>query len=388
MAASTPYQKLRAYTLWSVAGLLVVVAAIVFLPLLAPHWPDSAPALVTLAAASGTAAALYWRGVDVAVESRPLPRPLAVVHAVLGTGAVILVGVLAVRTPSSTGLSPGMIVAFAAILVLLPVSILVPMRVSLAVAAGTAGLAAVVSQLAQHPGGAVLGAVAGGVFLVAIGMFASFRGSVWILQLAREEATTAAMRADLAVAQERLRFSRDLHDIFGRTLTAVAVKSDLAAELADHGRAEAAAAEMRSVHELAQQALTDVRGVVAAMRTPDLATELAGARALLDSSGIAVTVVGEAADSLHAEVMGWVVREAVTKVLRHARATRCRIRVTPQALAVVSDGAAASSHADGTVRYGAGLAGLEDRVRAAGGRLDVTRDGDTFTVRASWEEQA
>ncbi len=386
MAASTPYQKLRAYTLWSVAGLAAVLGVTLGSPYGVGGQPLNMLAVAAVLLGTVTAAILSWKGVDVAVEGQVLPRPLAVVHAVFAVVAVALVWWQPWQ--GLERLSPGVMVGGVAVLMLLPVAIMLPIRYSVGMSVLVAALAVAVSWTVQHALGIQLVALALAVVVTALALFASFRGSVWILQLAREEATTAAMRADLAVAQERLRFSRDLHDIFGRTLTAVAVKSDLAAELADHGRAEAAAAEMRSVHELAQQALTEVRGVVAAMRTPDLATELAGARALLDSSGIAVTVVGEAADSRHAEVMGWVGREAVTNVLRHARATRCRIRVTPQALAVVSDGAAASSHGDGTVRYGAGLAGLEDRVRAAGGRLDVTRDGDTFTVRASWEEQA
>ena len=63
-------------------------------------------------------------------------------------------------------------------------------------------------------------------------LFGSVRLSIWYLDLTHKEIDSARLRADLAVAEERLRFSRDLHDIFGRTLTTVAVKSDLAAELA------------------------------------------------------------------------------------------------------------------------------------------------------------
>jgi two-component system sensor histidine kinase DesK len=217
-------------------------------------------------------------------------------------------------------------------------------------------------------------------------MFASFRGSVWILQLTREEATTAAIKADLAVAQERLRFSRDLHDIFGRTLTAVAVKSDLAAELADHGRAEQAAAEMRAVNELAQQAITEVRGVVSAMRTPELTTELSGARALLTSSGTQVRIVGDAADARYPDVMGWIVREAVTNIIRHSQATWCEIFVEPCSLRVVNDGADVPARDSRLDHAGSGLRGLEDRVRHTGGHLSVESAGGIFTLRAHWEE--
>src|SRR5690606_36238629 len=86
--------------------------------------------------------------------------------------------------------------------------------------------------------------------------------------------------ARLAAAEERLRFSRDLHDTFGRTLSTVAVKAELAAELASRGK-DGAVEEMREVRRVAEEALKEMRELVAGIRSPELSVELEGARSLL-----------------------------------------------------------------------------------------------------------
>ena len=113
----------------------------------------------------------------------------------------------------------------------------------------------------------------------------------WMIDVVRRLWRSRQVMADLAVAQERLRFSRDLHDVFGRTLSTVAIKSELAAELARRGDPRAVA-EMVAVHELAHSAQSEVRGIVRAYRHIDLAEEVGGARSVLDSAGIAIRTVG------------------------------------------------------------------------------------------------
>lgn len=190
--------------------------------------------------------------------------------------------------------------------------------------------------------------------------------------------------ARLAVAEERLRFARDLHDVFGRTLSAVALKSELAAAQADRGRPEAAAT-MREVESIATSALDEVRGIVRGYRDIDLSTEIAGARSLLEASGIGVTSVTDGA-GLPAPVLrtfAWVVREGATNVLRHSQASTARIALTVDAsgarVIVSNDGARENDRPDAS---GSGLAGLAERLADIGGTLDHRLDGDRFTLTA------
>jgi two-component system sensor histidine kinase DesK len=204
--------------------------------------------------------------------------------------------------------------------------------------------------------------------------------SSWILRVVRELDQARGTAARLAVAEERLRFSRDLHDVFGRVLATVAVKSELAAELASR-RPDEAAEAMFEVRRLAQDSLTEVRAVAAGYRHADLGHELRGARGLLDSAGITCSVLGEEL-TLPEHVrtaFGWVVREAVTNVIRHSAATQCTISVSRAAawsrLEVINNGVTAES-----VDGGSGLTGLAERLAPLGGRLEARRSNDTFTL--------
>lgn len=186
--------------------------------------------------------------------------------------------------------------------------------------------------------------------------------------------------ASMAVEQERLRFARDLHDVVGHSLTAATVKAQLARRMAgaDDDRVRT---ELREVEELLREALRDVRGTVAGYRDVTLTSELVRAATVLEAAGIAAELPG-AVDHVPAarrELFGWVLREAVTNVVRHSRAAHARVTVTSGAIEVWNDGA------DGT-RPGpasSGLVGLRERVEAAGGTLRAGPSGDGgWTVTA------
>lgn len=204
-----------------------------------------------------------------------------------------------------------------------------------------------------------------------------------VLTTTRELEWARIDTARLAVAEERLRFSRDLHDVFGRTLSTVALKAELAAEQARRGRPESVAT-MREVQSIATEALGEVREVVRGYRQTDLAGEMAGARSLLEASGIEVTTVAEGSGVLPAPVaraFAWVVREGTTNILRHADAGRVRIALDsePGRARLVLDNdhpRPATGHA------GSGLAGLSERLAEVGGRLSVDHDTDRFTLTA------
>ena len=92
--------------------------------------------------------------------------------------------------------------------------------------------------------------------------------------------------ARVAVAAERERIGRDLHDILGHSLTAIAVKAGLARRLVGRDD-DAAAAEIGEVEKLAREALADVRATASGFREVSLASQLAVTRSVLRAAGIA-----------------------------------------------------------------------------------------------------
>jgi two-component system sensor histidine kinase DesK len=174
----------------------------------------------------------------------------------------------------------------------------------------------------------------------------------------------------LAGTAERERITRDLHDVVGRTLTLAALKADLAAKLAarDPGGAEA---EMRAVAEIARAGLAEVRAALAGHGGSSLTHEIAASRDALGAAGIDARLTeSEAAIPGDAgAVLAMTLREAVTNVIRHAEASVCAIELTLDGrlarLVVIDDGIGRS------FRDGLGLAGMRQRLTAAGGSLSI-----------------
>lgn len=183
----------------------------------------------------------------------------------------------------------------------------------------------------------------------------------------------------LSVAAERERIGRDLHDILGHSLTAISIKSTLAARLVDQDPA-AAKAQLAEIAEVSRRALTDVRSTASGFREVRVAIEVASARSVLLAAGIAA-VAPSAVTPLSdewSELFGYVVREGVTNVVRHSEATTCTIVVEPDRVTVSDDGL--GSKTDGR---GSGLTGLTARVQSAGGRLEVeSQPGRGTVIRA------
>jgi two-component system, NarL family, sensor histidine kinase DesK len=162
-------------------------------------------------------------------------------------------------------------------------------------------------------------------FFVGIGVV-TCRASAWTLRIMSELHRSRTAHARLSVAEERLRFARDLHDVLGRNLALIAVKSELAGELARRGD-EQAAGQMLEVRRVAHDSLREMRAVVSGYRAADLGVELAGAQDVLRSAGVSCRIIGDAA-GLPPDVqaaLGWVVREGTTNIIRHSDATACTI---------------------------------------------------------------
>jgi two-component system sensor histidine kinase DesK len=200
---------------------------------------------------------------------------------------------------------------------------------------------------------------------------------------------TRAELARVAVAEERLRIARDLHDLLGHSLSLITLKAELSRRIIGTDT-ERAGREIAELEAVARQSLRDVREAVAGYRQPDLSAELGAARHLLTAAGIACQITAPAIRSLSGDVdavLAWTIREGITNVVRHARATSVVISVTSDrdaAVAEIADDGVGAPPAVGLVDGGApgatlarlrptgsGLAGLAERVRALGGDLSA-----------------
>ncbi|MFD6162178.1 sensor histidine kinase [Nocardia sp. NPDC060256] len=188
-------------------------------------------------------------------------------------------------------------------------------------------------------------------------------------------------RAELDIVEERNRVARDVHDILGHSLTVITVKTELAQRLIDVDLTRART-ELADIERLAREALAGVRDTVGGLREVTLRGELANARTALAAADIAAELP-EVEDSPHSELFGWVLREAITNVIRHSAARHCTVTVTPSSIEIVDDGRGVGAAA----ASGSGLAGLRARVKAAGGTLTLSAPAEGgVRVRASVPE--
>jgi two-component system, NarL family, sensor histidine kinase DesK len=201
---------------------------------------------------------------------------------------------------------------------------------------------------------------------------------------------TRAELARMAVADERLRIARDLHDLLGHSLSLITLKAELAGRVieADPDRAAREIAELETV---ARRSLGEVRAAVTSYRQPSLAAELAAARQMLTAAGMECQVHAAASAGLPPAadaLLAWTVREGVTNVVRHSGARHVTITVA------AADGEASAEVADDGVgpcwdagpgqgeHGGSGLAGLSERARSAGAEISAGEgpDGKGFRL--------
>lgn len=207
---------------------------------------------------------------------------------------------------------------------------------------------------------------------------------LWWLKAVTDLDEARRTAAELAAARERLRLADDLHDILGHALEVVAFKAELATRLqtVDPDRARG---EMEDVQRVARESLSEVRSLVRETRDTDLVAELAGARAVLDSAGVELALHGspDGVGPTARNVLGRVLREAMTNVLRHAEPRRCTIEIDvaegDARLRVENDGVGPGNDAES----GTGLIALERYLREHSGRLDAGPGPDgTFRLDA------
>lgn len=353
----TPVEWVDLYTRQTLVGLLwlTVVFLLIGSTQVADVNPGAMAAVVAIAAAVLAVGTWAQRAVsDAWPQEHPTPtRPVLAMCAVGAVGAAVAATLP--EDPRLTGLSivwVGVVYSLAglrnrrhlgALLVVLTVGVYV----------------------ATRDEGITLGTVAAALF---VGLTVHI--SLWMLEVVRRLDRTRDTEAALAVAEERLRFSRDVHDVLGRHLSTIAVRADLAAALARRGD-PGAPDMMLEVRATAHDALREARELARGYRVSNLDQELDGARSLLAAADIDTEVdVADLPLRWH-EPAAWVVREAVTNVLRHSTATTVGIGWRDGVLSVGNDGALAKPTTNGV-----GLVGLTERLAPLGAIVSTAmRDG-------------
>jgi signal transduction histidine kinase len=200
---------------------------------------------------------------------------------------------------------------------------------------------------------------------------------------ARRMAAAREQETRRRLGEERLRIAREIHDLVAHAMTAINVQAGVAAHLLERDPGQAYDA-LRHIKRVSGEALTDLRGTLDVLRDPSQSAPLGPAAGLdhlepltagLRSAGIAVDLHVDPVDDAPAAIHGAgyrIVQEALTNVVRHARASRAQVSVRrmPGAVAidVVDDGRGRIAGGDGD---GNGVRGMIERAAALGGTLEA-----------------
>lgn len=334
------------------------VALLVFLPVLTGRdpWPVRLVALACAAALAGVHLACFANG-------RGRVVPALVVQAALGYLPMLQLG--AAWSAASGFFAGGLLLAVRP-------ARAVPGAVLVGVVAG------LVSARPGGPAGSVDSGVAGAVSAAVVALTLFGLGSAARL-LAEREAERGELKRR-AITEERQRFSRDLHDLLGLSLSAITLKGELVGRMlvSQPGRATE---ELSELLVMSRRALADVRAVAAGYRELSLDDECRAAATVLSAAGIRVTVAKALTRELPppvATTLATVLREGVTNVVRHSTATWCAFSVSTAGgmawLEIANDGAGGA--ADAGPCSGSGLRNLSDRVEAEDGTLTAVVDAE------------
>jgi two-component system, NarL family, sensor histidine kinase DesK len=246
-----------------------------------------------------------------------------------------------------------------------------------------AGTGAVITWTRGSPGGDVWQVLYGSL-LAGVVTAVVFR----LIEAVRELHLTQEELARAAVDEERLRFARDLHDLLSHTLSVMVIKAQAVRKLAPRDP-QAAAEQAADIENVGRQALTEVRQAVTGYRGRGLARELDAARITLADAGFTTVINGEdrpVPEQVDA-MLGWVIREGVTNVIKHSGGHLCEISVRQAdghvTLEITDDGNGGPV-SSALPAGGHGLGGLMERTAAEGGTLRAgPRRGGGFRLIAT-----
>jgi signal transduction histidine kinase len=201
-------------------------------------------------------------------------------------------------------------------------------------------------------------------------------------------------RALTAVAEERNRIARELHDVVGHSVSVMTVQASAVRRLMRPDQAKERAA-LETVEAAGREALAEMRRMVGVLRSGDAAPDLAPPPTLeqLDRlvehfrrAGLVVDLESEGAVTPLPPGLDLtayrLVQEALTNTLKHARATRAVVHVgyhdASLLISVRDDGRGPNGSSPGT-----GLLGMRERVAVYGGTLAAgAAEGGGFELRA------
>ncbi len=214
-----------------------------------------------------------------------------------------------------------------------------------------------------------------GLFIVITVLLIVFGGTLDFLFHRYVDQQSALLKSQdeaeqLARTAERERIARDLHDLLGHTLSSVRVKAELAERLLSR-EPERAAAEIRDIEQLARSSLQQVRATVSGYHEGGIAMEINAARNLLTAAGVQFRpITAETVPTRLEPTLALVLREGITNVVRHARATAVDLTLSREQnrlwlrLQDNGEGLKGSS--------GHGMQGIRTRVRSEGGQAHWT----------------
>lgn len=374
----------RRYTWWSLAGTNAAVLTVLVGIWIADADLSTWAVVVCVLALGVTVAAVAvlftrrlaagsWAAADLGVEA--LPRTWAVAGSLAAVGlAAVMIGA---GDDGLWSLAPALMASVVA--TYLPRARRLPLIATVGlVAAATGAVTAWTSDVDLLFGLLFAPGMVGSIAWITLGM-------LWAWDLAERLTRSRELAAELAVKDERLRFAADLHDIQGHHLQVIALKGELAARLAESDP-DRAIAEMKEVQRLATDALQDTRAVVQGYRRTTLAEEISNAAKVLAAAEIDTAMElepgGDELPEASRHLLGLVMREATTNVLRHSQARHAEVEYGTidgtARLCVANDGATPPTADSGT-----GLAGLAERLAAAGGSVTWTQEGQRFVLTAT-----
>lgn len=186
--------------------------------------------------------------------------------------------------------------------------------------------------------------------------------------------------ARMAVAEERMRFARDLHDQLGYSLSAITLKSELIHRLLLKQPAEAENLVLE-VLDISRRAVADVRAVASGYQELSLDAETQSASSVLTAADVVIQMnldYGQLPTRVSA-TLAILLREGVTNVLRHSKAENCEITIRQEAghvnMAIVNDGAVRGPAGQPTAG-GSGIDNLSARIALLGGTFSAGLDED------------
>ncbi|KAB2459051.1 sensor histidine kinase [Bacillus sp. CH126_4D] len=179
---------------------------------------------------------------------------------------------------------------------------------------------------------------------------------------------------DLVKREERQRIARDLHDTLGHTLSLITLKSQLVEKLIVKNP-ERASAEAKEITQTSRTALKQLRELISDMRMITVEEEIEQIKAILQAANIELEVKQEASSSslspIEQNIVGMCLREAVTNVVKHSKATKCTVSVLESQgeliLKVEDNGIGlANQNQDGN-----GIRGMKERIALIDGFVEL-----------------